>query len=98
MPETIMMSVSGWRGDEWRFLICGIWRASADARNFSRAAEALGLNASTVSRRIGRLEDELGLSLFERSRSGARLTTRLLASSRALQLKRADVRNDSTAR
>jgi hypothetical protein len=35
--------------------------ASADAGNFSRAARMLGRNASTLSRRISRLENELGL-------------------------------------
>ena len=48
--------------------------ASANAGNFGRAAESLGLNTSTISRRIGRLEDELGLALFERGHSGVRLT------------------------
>jgi DNA-binding transcriptional LysR family regulator len=49
--------------------------ASANAGNFGRAAKALGLNTSTLSRRIGKLEDELGLALFERRRSGVHLTT-----------------------
>src|SRR5438045_8731203 len=48
--------------------------ASATAGTFSRAAKSLGLDTSTLSRRIGRLEDELGLPLFERGRSGVRLT------------------------
>src|SRR5271154_3497066 len=48
--------------------------ASADAGNFGRAAKSLGLNTSTISRRIGRLEDELGLALFERGHAGGRLT------------------------
>jgi len=48
--------------------------ASASAGNFSRAAESLGLSTSTISRRIGRLEDKLGLALFERGHSGIRLT------------------------
>ena len=48
--------------------------ASADTRNFGRAAESLGLNTSTVSRRIAHLEDELGLALFERGHAGVRLT------------------------
>ena len=48
--------------------------ASASAGNFGRAAKSLGLSTSTISRRIGRLEDELGLALFERGRSGVRLT------------------------
>jgi DNA-binding transcriptional LysR family regulator len=34
----------------------------------------LGLSTSTISRRISRLEDDLGLALFERGRSGIRLT------------------------
>ncbi|CAM5291076.1 MAG: LysR family transcriptional regulator [Rhizobiales bacterium 65-79] len=49
--------------------------ASADAGTFARAAKALGLNSSTISRRIGRVEEELGLTLFERGRFGIRLTT-----------------------
>jgi DNA-binding transcriptional LysR family regulator len=47
---------------------------SASAGNFGRAAESLGINTSTISRRIARLEDELGLALFERGHSGVRLT------------------------
>ena len=48
--------------------------ASATAGNFGRAARTLGLNTSTISRRIGKLEDELGLPLFERGHAGVRLT------------------------
>jgi DNA-binding transcriptional LysR family regulator len=48
--------------------------AAADAGNFSRAARSLVLNTSTISRQIARLEDEFGLTLFERSRAGVRLT------------------------
>jgi DNA-binding transcriptional LysR family regulator len=47
---------------------------AAEALNISRAAEILGLNASTISRRITRLEDELGVTLFERGHHGLRLT------------------------
>ena len=49
---------------------------SAVSGNFGRAAESLGLNASTISRRIARLEDELGVTLFERGHFGIRLTSR----------------------
>jgi DNA-binding transcriptional LysR family regulator len=49
--------------------------ASAAAGNFTRAANSLGISTSTISRRIGRLEDELGLAIFERRHSGIRLTT-----------------------
>jgi DNA-binding transcriptional LysR family regulator len=48
--------------------------ASADAGNLARAAKAHGLHPSTISRRIGRLEDKLGLTLFERGSFGIRLT------------------------
>ena len=48
--------------------------ASACAGNFTRAAKSLGLQTSTVSRRIGRIEDELGLTLFERGHAGVYLT------------------------
>jgi DNA-binding transcriptional LysR family regulator len=48
---------------------------AATAGNFAHAASTLGLSTSTVSRRIGRLEDELGLTLFERGRTGVQLTT-----------------------
>lgn len=48
--------------------------ASATAGNFASAAKELGVHPSTVSRRIGRIEDELGLTLFERGRFGIRLT------------------------
>lgn len=49
--------------------------ASAAAANFTRAAKSLGINTSTISRRVSRLEDELGLALFERGSAGVRLTT-----------------------
>ena len=47
---------------------------SATEGNFSRAARALGISTSTISRRIGRFEDEMGLAVFERRHSGVRLT------------------------
>jgi DNA-binding transcriptional LysR family regulator len=46
---------------------------AADALNLTRAAGALGLHASTISRRITRLEDERGVTLFERSHQGLRV-------------------------
>jgi DNA-binding transcriptional LysR family regulator len=49
--------------------------ASAAAGNFTHAAKALGINTSTISRRVGQFEDELGLALFERAHTGVRLTT-----------------------
>jgi DNA-binding transcriptional LysR family regulator len=48
--------------------------ASASEGNFSRAARSLGISTSTISRRVGRLEDKLGLAVFERGHKGIRLT------------------------
>lgn len=39
----------------------------ARACNFSKAAVALGIPTSTVSRRIGAMEKDLGVRLFDRS-------------------------------
>ncbi|MDR3527837.1 MAG: LysR substrate-binding domain-containing protein [Rhizomicrobium sp.] len=49
--------------------------ATASAGNFGRAAIHLGVQTSTVSRRISQLEDQLGLTLFERGHFGIRLTS-----------------------
>ena len=46
----------------------------AGCGGLSEAARLLGLNVSSLSRRISQLEDELGFSIFERSSSGVRLT------------------------
>ena len=45
-------------------------KAIAETRSLTGAAEALGLNHSTVFRRLGHLEAALGVRLFERSRTG----------------------------
>ncbi len=42
--------------------------------SFSHAAQSLGIKTSTISRRISRLEDELGVTIFERGSFGIRLT------------------------
>jgi DNA-binding transcriptional LysR family regulator len=46
----------------------------ADHGSFSRAARSLGTQQSAVSRRVRALEDELGVSLFERQPNGVRMT------------------------
>jgi DNA-binding transcriptional LysR family regulator len=44
---------------------------TADAQSFSRAAAALNVKQSTLSRRVAGLEHRLGIKLFERSTRGA---------------------------
>ncbi|HEV2605599.1 MAG TPA: LysR substrate-binding domain-containing protein [Microvirga sp.] len=48
--------------------------AVAEACGFRRAADHLGVEQSALSRRVRSLEDQLGVSLFERNRGGVRLT------------------------
>ncbi|GGF89037.1 LysR family transcriptional regulator [Azorhizobium oxalatiphilum] len=50
-------------------------KAIADTRSLAGAADALGVNHSTVFRRLGTLETTLGARLFERARSGYVPTT-----------------------
>lgn len=45
-------------------------KAIAEARALPAAAVLIGLNHSTVFRRLGQIEDGLGVKLFERHRSG----------------------------
>src|SRR5712691_9491151 len=47
--------------------------AVADHGSFTAAAERLGLSASTLTRSVSTLEDNLGLTLFERSLRGVAL-------------------------
>ncbi len=56
--------------DEFRLV-----RAIADHLGLNGAADALGLNHSTVFRRLNALEDDLGAQLFERGRNGYGLTS-----------------------
>jgi DNA-binding transcriptional LysR family regulator len=58
-----MNSVLDW--DEFRLV-----KAIADARSLVGAAEATGLNHSTVFRRLAAIESAIGARLFERSRAG----------------------------
>lgn len=46
----------------------------AEARNFSRAAMRLGVAQPIVTRKVRRLEEELGVQLFVRSNRGCELT------------------------
>ncbi|WP_372085047.1 LysR family transcriptional regulator [Tistrella mobilis] len=47
---------------------------ASESKSFRRAAEILQVRQSSISRGIRNLEDELGVSLFERSHKGVRLT------------------------
>ncbi len=55
--------------DDWKLV-----EAIADHGTTARAADALGLNQSTVFRRISQFEDDLGVRLFTRDKTGFRLT------------------------
>jgi DNA-binding transcriptional LysR family regulator len=49
--------------------------AAAETGSFAAAARALNLHVSTLSRHIFALENELGVTVFEREHSGVRLTS-----------------------
>ncbi len=55
--------------DDFRFA-----KAIAEARSLGGAADLLGVNHSTVFRRLAQIEHRLGSRLFERSRTGYALT------------------------
>lgn len=55
--------------DDFRYV-----KAIADSRSLGGAAQSLGVNHSTVFRRLGQIEHQLGSRLFERGRAGYSLT------------------------
>ena len=55
--------------DDFRYV-----KAIADHRSLAGAAGVLGVNHSTVFRRLAQIEEQLGSRLFERSRGGYALT------------------------
>jgi len=55
--------------DDFRYV-----KAIAEARSLAGAGERLGVNHSTVFRRLGQIERQLGSRLFERRRAGYVLT------------------------
>jgi DNA-binding transcriptional LysR family regulator len=67
MDSQEMNSPLDW--DEFRLV-----KAIADARSLVGAAEALGVNHSTIFRRLAAIESAIGARLFERSRAGYRPT------------------------
>jgi DNA-binding transcriptional LysR family regulator len=60
---TDLMKSLSW--DDFRLI-----KAISDTRTLPAAATSLGLNHSTVFRRLGQIEEAIGLKLFERHRSG----------------------------
>src|SRR3982074_3339748 len=54
--------------DDFRYV-----KAIADMRSLAGAAETLGVNHSTVFRRLGQIEQQLGARPFERRRARHRL-------------------------
>lgn len=60
---------SGTSWDDYRFV-----RAVAETRSLAGAADVLGVNPSTVFRRINMIEETLEARLFERGRGGYALT------------------------
>lgn len=89
----------------WRFIL-----AAAEEGSFRRAADRLGVQQSTLSRRIRDIEDAMGATLFARSHAGVRPTfagSRLLghareilaqASQAALAVERAGTAQDGALR
>jgi DNA-binding transcriptional LysR family regulator len=63
------MRLPGLNWDDFR-----IFLAVVEIGSIHRAAEAVGLSQPTTSRRLTRLEDVLGVRLFDRDRAGTRLT------------------------
>ena len=52
----------------------GVFAAVVESGNFARAAKALGLTSSGVSRAVARLEGRLGIRLFDRTPRAVTLT------------------------
>lgn len=68
--------------------------AVARAGQIERAAPAMQVDATTVSRRLRRLETDLGQRLFEQNRNGQRLTAagqRLLERAEAMEVEAASI-------
>lgn len=61
--------------DSLTFRLLRYIKASAETLNFTRAAEQVYVAQSSLSHQIGKLEDNIDLSIFERSQNGLRVTS-----------------------
>ena len=69
IAQTVVVGIGMLSWDDFRYV-----KAIADTRSLAGAAEELGVNHSTVFRRLGQIEQQLGSRLFERGRAGYALT------------------------
>lgn len=70
-----VVSFMGWKAIDFDWNRAKSFLVTAEEGSFSAGAAALGLSQPTLSRQVSALEDELGVSLFERSSRGLHLTT-----------------------
>ena len=76
------LSLSSTRPDDKTLLSGQYWgelrifAEVASARSFNRAAERLGISQPTISRKVRRLQDLLGATLFVSTKQGVKLTER----------------------
>lgn len=82
----------------WRWDDVALFLALYREGSLGRAGARLGVDASTLSRRLSGLEEQLALSLFERGRDGLRATAaaeRLLGAAEAMEHAAADFHRDA---
>jgi DNA-binding transcriptional LysR family regulator len=60
--------------DSLTFRLLRYIKASAETLNFTRAAEQVFVAQSSLSHQIGKLEDNIDVTIFDRSQSGLKLT------------------------
>lgn len=67
-PENVLASTAAVHQISWDDI--RLVKAIAEAKGMAGAGERLGINHSTVFRRLGQLEAQLGVKLFDRHRAG----------------------------
>lgn len=60
--------------DDFNFELLRIFLVVSKLHSFSRAADYLYVDQSTISKKMRQLEDEFGLTLFVRTARGVELT------------------------